>query len=184
MSNRLLLPITLTLLAVLSVWLVSGIGPPAAPQPSSIEGRDFFMEQMISIEMNSAGQPRFHLQADHLDHYPLGMRTELKQPTLLVYQADGQHWLIQAAKANLANDNEVINLQQGVTLQRADAAAGLVIKTQFLTVLPADNIAKTNHAVSIEQGDSRIEGSGLLAELDSQTITLSQVRGHYEISAQ
>jgi lipopolysaccharide export system protein LptC len=188
MSQKLLFPLLVTVIAGLSYWLLSFELPEGvtlvARSPDSPQS---FMEGIRLRAMNEQGFPRFELQAAGMTRYADDKRTEVEQPFLIVFRPSGEVWTAQAESGTAINDDELVTLHGAVVVRhpidpgRPEGDATLEIRTRDLVVRPREEFAETKQLTTLVRPEGRVEAVGMKAYFPQERVQLlSQVRGTYE----
>ena len=179
-------PLVVAIIAAGTAWFFSKQPQDTAPEVSRASSQvpDAFMENFTTRVMDAAGQTQYQLVAESMAHYPHDDHSQLQTPHLTVFRPAGEHWTIQSASGLLEHGIEQITLQGEVLMQQhlADAQALPVqIQTRELRLRPQESYAETDEYALITRGNSRLESTGLQADLKTNHLyLLSQVRSIYE----
>lgn len=179
-------PLTITIVAGLSIWLLSREAPKQA-QLISINNSipDTFMENLSTYNLDKKGMLRHELKATQMTHYPLDDHSDFKSPELILYHSGKKLWSISAEKGTTKKDIEEIILQGEVNIYRLDKSTGepnLTINTAEILIRPDEAYLETDKTISITSGKQRIQSVGIRANLDEGTVELlSHVRGVYAL---
>lgn len=185
MGERLshLFPVALlVLLAGMTYWLervVQGF----ATSPNSLlrHSPDYIVDKFLATRMDTNGSIKNTLYAAKLVHFPDDDTTELEAPRFMSYAKSAA--LIISAKSGLVSSNgENVYFKDNVRAVRSPFGvhSELVVMTDYLHVVPDDNVAKTDHAVTISDASMTITAVGM--EMNSETRVLqlnAQVKGVY-----
>lgn len=172
----------LAALALLTTWLDRAIqGPVAVRDAFMRHDPDYFVDTLLTTQMDVEGRIKNTLHATKMTHYPDDDSTDLEAPRFVSYQQRSQ-LTITARKGNVSSNGEHVYLHDDVRVVRAphDDQSELVVNTEFLHVLPDDNIAKTDRPVTITDANMTVHATGL--ELNNETRILqlnSRVKGTY-----
>jgi len=151
-------------LAALTLWLERMVDAPRGSQPNALEhDPDFIVEQFTATSLDKAGRPEYGLAARRMTHYPDDETTELEEPRLVQYRAEGPPVRISAERGTVTKDGEEVRLYGNVVVVRegTKGRAPLQMETTFLQVFPKQDIARTPEAVVISEGASRLTGVGM-----------------------
>lgn len=185
MVERLLsvLPVLLlALLAALTYWLDHAVqSTPAASADKQLQhDPDFIIETLLATRMDVNGRIRDTLRAAKMMHYPDDDTTTLEQPHY-VNLTRGEPLSVTSREARVTSNAGNIYFHREVVARRAaPAGTALQVNTEYLHVLPDDNIAKTNQHVTVTDANMKIEAAGM--ELNNETRVLKlrgNVRGVY-----
>ncbi|MEJ2143423.1 MAG: LPS export ABC transporter periplasmic protein LptC [Gammaproteobacteria bacterium] len=179
-------PLTVAIVAGLSIWLLSREAP-KQQQLITINKSipDTFMENLSTYNLDKKGILRHELKADYMAHYPFDDHSDFKSPELILYHSGKKHWSISADKGTTKKDIDEIILQGKVNIYRLDKTTGkpdLTINTAEVLIRPDEAYLETDKTISITSGKQRIQSVGIRANLDAGTVELlSHVRGVYAL---
>jgi len=158
------------------------------------DGPALVMEDAEITEFSLKGTPRFALRARTIAHQPSSGDTALEAPILLLFNAQGAPWRLEADKGHLegneallrAPDSAIANSDK-VTLTGNVRAArpredGTVLRfrTDALSLFPAAQYAESTAPVMIEsaEGTTRAEGLSLALGVGFLTLGRADARVH------
>ncbi|MEP7275630.1 MAG: LPS export ABC transporter periplasmic protein LptC [Betaproteobacteria bacterium] len=179
-------------LAALTYWLDAQVQPPAPRRDGSTRhDPDLFLVNFRAVTFDAQGKPRESVAATRGDHFPDDETTELTQPRIRITQVDKPAFEVVADRARISGDREHAYFSGHVVANRAaeeaasakarEGTGALTLTTEYLHVIPKQDRAETDRAVTIREPRGIIEGVGL--ELDNKTKTLkikSKVTGSFE----
>jgi lipopolysaccharide export system protein LptC len=160
----------LAVLAALTFWLDRVVQP------------DYIVERLSATRMDPAGRVKHTLFAEKMTHYADDDSTVLQSPRFTSSAAGRAPVNITSREALISSNGENIYFIGEVRVVRAAYAdkSELVVKTDYLHVIPDDDIARTDREVTIADAHTVVTAVGL--ELNNQTRVLkllSRVRGTY-----
>jgi lipopolysaccharide export system protein LptC len=176
--------VLLGLLAALTFWLERVAQPPAVPQSRSVRhDPDYIVDKLFATRMDQQGRVKHTLHAAKMTHFPDDDVTLLAEPRLVIYSEDRAPVTVTSREARMSGNGENVYFERQVRVVRAPHGdqSELVLDTEYLHVMPEDNIAKTDRPVTIRNANTIINASGL--ELNSETRFLElhgRVSGTYE----
>ena len=179
--------------AVLSVALLAGLAGfsyylaelsdrmdrlPARATPA--DEPDYFVEGLALTRLNAAGRPVFRMSAQRMLHFPADDSSTFERPLLVSLDPGRPLVTVRAERARATEGGEQTHLYDAVRLTRAADAKRpeLRIDTDYVLLLPEQDIARTDHPVRITQGASSLTGVGM--EFDNAERVLkvqSEVQG-------
>ncbi|MES2563227.1 MAG: LPS export ABC transporter periplasmic protein LptC [Pseudomonadota bacterium] len=162
--------VLLGLLAALTFWLERVAQPPTAAQSRTLRhDPDYIVDGLFATRMDQEGRVKHTLHAAKMTHFPDDDVTLLAEPRLVTYGEDRAPVTVTAREARMSGDGENVYFERDVRVVRARHGnqGELVLDTQYLHVMPEDNIAKTDRPVIIHNASTVINASGL--ELNSET---------------
>jgi lipopolysaccharide export system protein LptC len=176
--------ILVALLAALTFWLELMVHsrPRAAGGPPRHEP-DYIVEQLSAVSMNEKGAASYTLTAVKMMHYPDDDTTILATPKFVSYGTAKSPVTITASEAVVSSNGQHVYFQDDVRVTRAAYASysELLVRTDFLHVIPDQNIARTDRAVTITDAQATVTAIGF--ELNNETRVMklnSRVRGTYD----
>jgi lipopolysaccharide export system protein LptC len=143
---------------------------------------DVIMENFHATKMDLQGAPRFLLDAQQLRHYPDHDTTELELPNMTMLTAERPPVHMKGQHGNISSKGDEVIFRDDVYVLR-DALAEqspMTVRTQYLRVLPNQDLANTDKAVTIVDANNTVHAIGL--EMDNKLRTmklLSHVRSEH-----
>jgi lipopolysaccharide export system protein LptC len=174
-------------LAALTYWLDSQVvAPPERRDGSQRHDPDIFVDGFRAVTLDAKGRPEQLIAGKRAVHFGDDQTMEVIEPVLAQTEAGKPAFRVTAATAKLSGDRKdvfftgnVRAVREAGPVQAGESPAGPVtVKTEYLHVTPALELARTDKAVTIEEPRGIIESVGL--ELDNKAKTLklkSAVRG-------
>ncbi len=139
---------------------------------------DNYSTDITALQFNDAGKLQYHLHADHAAHYLHTDIALVQRPVLLSYADDGAVWRSVAGHGKVRPGGDIIDLWDKVVIRRADDSAE--IATDEVTFNTLNGEADTTAAVTITTPASQLQGNGMHADIDTETVNLlNNVRGTY-----
>lgn len=142
---------------------------------------DTLLEDVIATTFDKNGKPSLKLITPKMAHYTKENTTEIIAPVVSILK-DNNTWYINSNSAKVIGDLDQIIFSNNVVVrhQGDDKHPTTTMYTSSLTILPDQQIAKTDEAISITQPAAKIYAIGMLANLDEGTVKLlSQAREEY-----
>ena len=141
---------------------------------------DYFVEGLALTRLNATGQPVFRMSADRMLHYPDDDSSEFEKPLLVSLDPARPLVTLRAERGRATSGGEQTHLHDSVRLTRAAEGGrpALTVDTDYVLVLPRQDLARTDHPVRITYGDSSLTGVGM--EFDNAARVLkvqSRVQG-------
>lgn len=130
-------------------------------------------------QYNAKGELLHFLEAPKMSHIPKNNIHVLNQPHLIVTEPDKDPWEMHADLGTAINKSDKIVLEHHVVLNQHHKTEDMLLNTEYLTYFPAEKKAITTNEVLITQGKSRIQSTGLVANLADNQIHLQNARGHH-----
>ena len=165
-----------------SIWLVQVTAPAPEvitrpPQTSS----DYFAEHATTNIMDAAGQVRYRVRADRIDHFPSDDHSDLVRPLLTLFHAGTPTWLIRADHARVSAKGEEVWLLGQVQVRQPPGADNLELDSANVLLRPAVQSAETERAVEIRHPRQVLDAVGMRVYLEEKRVELlHNVRGRYD----
>jgi lipopolysaccharide export system protein LptC len=156
------------MLAGMSYWLELATRPLATGSDGKLRhDPDFIIEKFEVRRFDPQGSLQHTLIADQMRHYPDDDSTVVLAPRLTYHRMPPT--FVSAREARLDSKGKHVELIDAVRVTRAGEAGtpDTVLTTTRLHVFPDDEIARTSVPVTITQGQSHVDGSGL--NVDNKT---------------
>ncbi len=181
-----LLPLLLVLfLAALTLWLrVAGESAAGGDSGRRRHDPDAIVDNFTVTRLDEQGRAQYSLAARRMVHFADDESTELSAPHF-VRRGDGPVVTITADRGTVNHAGDEAFFHGNVLVVRAGTPeqAELQIRTNYLHVLAEKNIARTNEAVTITEGNSVLAGVGMEYDRQGGRLELhSRVRGSFDQS--
>lgn len=181
--RNMLISLLLTMALLLSGWsiLLSSKSQPILTKITPGEP-DAFMENIVATFMDKLGKPALKLETPKMIHYSENDVADLVTPHVTVFRDSSQPWHINAKHAKTKQGIAEITFWDNVIIHHlADSAHPITtMRTDTLTILPNQQVAKTDEAVTVTQPDTVVSAIGMLANWDEGTVKLlSQAKEEY-----
>jgi lipopolysaccharide export system protein LptC len=177
-------------LAALTYWLDAQVQPPAPRRDGSERhDPDIIAEGVRVLKLDAEGRPLQSLTARRAEHFMDDQTTDFTDVKLSETRAGKPPLTVTAGLATLTGDRENVYFKDHVRAVRAatpatatEAASGpLTITTEYLHVLPNQEIIRTDKPVTITDPRGIINATGMEADSKAKTIKFkSGVSGHME----
>jgi lipopolysaccharide export system protein LptC len=175
-----LLPLFVLLAA--TYWLNQQVLPEPAKPEYKRHDPDAIMENFSATNLNEQGVPDFVMAATKLMHYPDDDSTTVDEPRITMLSPGQPALHATAEHGTISSKGNDVFLRDNVKVLREAGAKQdqMTLQTQYLHIIPDQDLAKTDRAVTIVDAHSIVHATGM--ELDNKTRTLkllSQVRSEY-----
>ena len=158
-----------------SFWLVqvmqgedTGQGINAGNEP------DYIVDNFSWVRMSETGKPRYVISGERLTHRPVDNTALVDKPVVQSLTVEHPPMTMTAERALVSQNQNQIDLTGNVDIKRPAGAKSepLRIRTEALTVLPDEDIVKTDKAIEMQLGASSVTGIGMLANNATQQVHL------------
>ena len=186
-----ILPLAIMLLlAMLTLWLDRTVELTVeSPARVLTHEPDYLIDKFNLQRLDANGEPRYRLSAASMVHFPDDDTSHLTQPRLIQSQTSKTETRVTAVRGLVSADGREVKLYDDVELFKAGAASNapggrtddIRVRTAYLRVIPDDDKADTTARVTIEQGASVLNGTGMTYDNRYRRFALlSAVRGTME----
>lgn len=179
-----LLPLLFLLAA--AYWLNQQVQPlPAKPDSSKRHDPDFMVNNFSATTLNEQGTPHFMITAKNMLHYPDDDSTHLEDPQITSLSADRSALHASAGTGSISGKGDEVFLRDDVKIIRAANArqSELVFTTNYLHVIPDQDLADTDQPVTLMDAHNRINAIGMQLDNKSRVIKLlAQVSSEHEVA--
>jgi lipopolysaccharide export system protein LptC len=158
-----------------SFWLVQVMrGDAQGPNVNVGNDPDYIIDNFSFVRMNEAGQPRYVISGERLTHRPADNTSVIDKPVVQSMSVDHPRMTITANSAHVNQDQNQIDMAGNVDISRPGnkTTQPLRIRTEALTVLPDEDIAKTDKPIEMKLGAASATGVGMVANNATQQLTL------------
>lgn len=184
-SERLTIWFPLALLAILAGltwWLDGYVKSPAAARGAAGHDPDYIVNDITAIRFDENGKPRHTLFARKMTHYGDNDTTLLEAPRFITTDAARAPVTVTSRTARLTGRADNVYFHDDVKVVRAayQNQSEMTLTTNYLHVIPDEDIARTNQPVRVVDANTVVTANGL--ELNNKTRILQlqgRVRGTY-----
>jgi len=153
-----------------------------APDPSLRHDPDYFISDFKATMYDKSGTAKYHLAAQHLEHFPDNDTVEILHPKVEYIDKTKQVWQATSDSGIGYENTEILHLSGNVKIinNSPDPDKNLVLETDKLMIEFTKKKASTDTRVKITGKNSTIKSKGMDVNLDTGILTLkSQARGQY-----
>lgn len=131
-------------------------GPPNEP--------DYIVENFSFVRMTPEGQPRYVISGKRLEHVPEGDTSYVKEPLVRGVEPGHPPLTVRAERAELVHQEHRVELIGNVDFDRPQTpgSALLKLRTDALTVLPDEEIMKTDKPIQMQLGANTMSTTGIV----------------------
>jgi len=142
-------------------------GPPNEP--------DYIVENFSFVRMTENGQPSYLISGKRLEHIPEGDVSHVDAPLVRGVEPGRPPMTVNAKTGRIYHQEHRVELAGDVDLQRPKTAAAeaLRVRTQALTVLPDEEIMKTDQPIEMQLGAAQARGTGMVANNATQQLHMA-----------
>jgi lipopolysaccharide export system protein LptC len=179
-ASRFRLGVVFALVAVLalgSFWLLEVMrkqiedASPSSPRSEP----DYFVEKFNFVRMSVDGQAQYNISGKRLEHIPIDDTHLIKLPLINNLSVDRPPMTGRAERALVNSDNSKVHMYNNVHIDRPATPTHQYfhLKSEYLLILPDDDIVQTDKPVEITLGGSVLTGTGMVANNATRELRLA-----------
>ena len=190
-TRRFRLVVILALLAMMalgSFWLMEVMRRSAddiVPNQARSEP-DFYVEKFSYVKLARDGKVQYHFTGARLTHNPQDDSYDIQHPVIQSVGEAQAPMTMRSERAHVNSDNSRVQLYDNVQLDRLASGdtSHLHITSEYLLVLPDDEVMQTDKPVDILLDQSKLSGTGMFINNATREFRLtSNVHGTYQAPA-
>lgn len=174
-----MLPLLLlaTLLALGSFWLLQVMRKPdssGGPSPARTEP-DYYVDNFNFVRLSATGEAQYNISGRHMVHYPTDDTHVVEAPVINSLSKDRPPMTVRAQRAVIEPGGVKIHLYEHVRINRPKTpqADHFHLESEYLMVLPDEDIMRTDEPVRLTLGASILHGAGLVANNATGELSLA-----------
>jgi lipopolysaccharide export system protein LptC len=135
---------------------------------------DYIVDNFSFVRMSVDGKPRYVISGERLTHRPADNTSEIEKPIVHSLTPDKPPMTTTADHALVSQDQNQVDMTGNVDIQRPASGKNqaLRIRTEALTILPDEEIAKTAKPVHMTLGGATVDAVGAHVNNATQQIKL------------
>lgn len=130
---------------------------------------DYIIDNFSFVRMAENGQPKYVISGDRLTHHPADNTSVIDQPVVQSMTVEHPRMTMTADHAHIDQNQSQVDMVGNVDIQRPGAPAQankpaaepLRIRTEAMTLLTDDEIAKTDKPVQVTLGGASMNAVGM-----------------------
>ncbi|WP_299198635.1 LPS export ABC transporter periplasmic protein LptC [uncultured Amphritea sp.] len=153
------------------------------PNPA-YQQADYYIVNGKIRDFDSTGLLKQQLSSTQLEHQPALQQTVVTNPEMQIFNADQPNRRVSSLKGIISDNNDEVTLEGKVLFQdNSDASIATTLRTDSLTILPQQSIARTDDRVVISNSSGTTTSVGMTIDTDSGILNLlSDVTGVYNVN--
>ncbi|NEN74888.1 LPS export ABC transporter periplasmic protein LptC [Pelistega sp. NLN82] len=157
----------LLIILVIATWWAADYTQRAIPIEPPVQithEPDAWSGNFVMISSDNQGIATNRLTGTQLVHYPDDDSYEASHATLFGIRPDTPRTQASADKVTLKDKGDFILMQGNAHIHRfpSEDTSALDIRSEELTILPNESIIKTDKPADVLQGNSRMQGKGMI----------------------
>lgn len=136
---------------------------------------DYIVENFSFVRMTPEGKPSYVVSGKRMAHTPQGDVSLVEAPVMQGLTPGRPRMTIVANRARIHHQEHRVELLGNVDIQRpaTPSSEALRVQTQALTVLPDEEILKTDQPIRMQLGAATATGTGLVANNATQQLRVA-----------
>jgi lipopolysaccharide export system protein LptC len=160
-----------------SFWLLQAVTDQDQAAQLGAKGNepDYIVDNFSFVRMSDNGQPAYVVSGARLTHRPVDDTSFVDKPVVQGMTVEHPRMTMHADRARIQHEQDQIELIGNVDIDRPASGKyqALNMKTQQLTVLPDEELMKTDQPVQMKLGSATVHGVGMVANNATQQVDLS-----------
>lgn len=143
---------------------------------------DYYVENFNYVQLALNGQPRYNISGQRLTHNPGDDSFDVILPIIRSLDKQQPPMTLRSNTAKIEDNNSKVNMYGNVNADRlaTPKSSKLHLQSEYLQLLPDDDIMTSDKAVEITVDQSKMTGIGMYANnATMQLRLLNNVRGTY-----
>ncbi|HYC42033.1 MAG TPA: LPS export ABC transporter periplasmic protein LptC [Noviherbaspirillum sp.] len=144
---------------------------------------DFYVEKFRYVKLSKTGSAQYHFAGERLTHNPQDDSYDIVKPVVNNISNADAPMTIRAERARINSDYSQVHLYENVRMDRPASATSepVRIRSEYMLVLPDDDVMKTDKHVEIITDRAKLTGTGMVANNATREFNLtSNVHGTYQ----
>ncbi|MQR02672.1 LPS export ABC transporter periplasmic protein LptC [Glaciimonas soli] len=169
----LLLCVALTLGSFWMVEVMHKKTEEVIPTPARTEP-DYYVDNFNYVQMAIDGQPRYNITGQRLTHNPMDDSFDVILPVIHSLSKDNPPMTLRSDTGKIEDNNSKVNLYGNVKADRlpTPTSSEFHLKSEYLLLLPDDDIIKSDKFVEMTLDQSVMTGTGLYANNATRVMKL------------
>jgi lipopolysaccharide export system protein LptC len=136
---------------------------------------DYYVKNFTFVKMATSRTARYNITGDVLTHLPLDDSYEITKPVIYHLSNNRAPMVMRSERALVNSDNSEVQMIDNVDVDRP--ASGTTqrfhLKSEYLLLLPNDDVMKTDQPVDMVMGTTVLKGTGMIANNATRQLDLA-----------
>lgn len=144
---------------------------------------DFYVDRFSYVKVSPEGRPEYRFSGERMTHNPQDDTYDIRKPLFSSIAEGRSPTTLRAERAHVSNDNSEVHLYDNVHMDRPASGNSqeLQVKSEYMLLLPDDDVVRSDKQVVITLGPSILTGTGMYANNAARELRLnSSVHGTYQ----
>jgi lipopolysaccharide export system protein LptC len=136
---------------------------------------DYYVEKFSFVRMSKTGEAQYNISGKRLTHNPTDDSHAIELPVVNSLSNERPPMTTNAKRAMIERDNTKVHMYENVHVDRPATATSdhFHLKSDYLLILPDDDVMQTDKPVEITLGTSKLTGTGMMANNATRELRLS-----------
>ena len=175
---RLWLLIALGIVLVLgSYWVLEVLRKTGGPdlQDTPRSAPDFYVKNFTFVKMAKSRTARYNISGDVLTHLPRDDSYEITKPVIYHLANNLPPMVMRSERALVNSDNSEVQMIDNVDVNRpaSGTTQNFHLTSEYLLLLPNDDVMKTDKPVKMLMGKNLLNGTGMVANNATRQLDLA-----------
>ncbi len=142
---------------------------------------DLIVEKFSAQKLSEKGDVQYTVNADKMSHFADDDSSALENVVFVATEVGQPKLTARAPRGQLLRGGDVVQMDGGVVLnaEQGEKTPPLKLTTPKLTILPKENIAKSNDGVMLEWPSSTVKAASFVLNTVTKVVALERVRASY-----
>jgi lipopolysaccharide export system protein LptC len=155
------------MLALGSFWLLEIMrksGKEAGPSAARVDP-DYYVENFNFVRLSANGEAQYNISGKRMVHHPADDTHTVDLPVVNSLSHERPPMTARAERAWIEQDGSRVHMYDQVRIDRAKTptSSPFHLESDYLLVLPDEDIMRTDKPVRMTIGDSQLNGTGMVA---------------------
>jgi lipopolysaccharide export system protein LptC len=177
------LPVSiLFVLVIVTFWLSRFVQPLNARDASGRTTPDLVVEKFSAQKLSEKGDVQYTVNSDKMSHFAIDDSSLLENVIFIVTEVGQPKLTARSPRGKLINGGDEVQMDGGVVLNSEAGAKSppLKLTTPKLTILPKQNIAKSNDGVVLESPSGKITAASFVLNTVTKVVNLERLNATYQ----
>jgi lipopolysaccharide export system protein LptC len=136
---------------------------------------DFYVKNFTFVKMAKSRTARYNISGDVLTHLPLDDSYEITKPVIYHLANNLPPMVMRSERALVNSDNSEIQMIDNVDVDRpaSGTTQNFHLTSDYLLLLPNDDVMKTDKPVKMRMGTTLLDGTGMVANNATRQLDLA-----------
>lgn len=136
---------------------------------------DIYVEKFNFVRISPSGGAQYSMSGKRLIHHPKDNSFEIELPVVNSLSAQRPPMTTRAQRARVEEDYSKVHMYKDVEVDRpaTPGSQHFNLKSEYLLLLPDDDVMKSDKPVDMTLGTSKLKGTGMFANNATRELRLS-----------